>query len=153
MKNRILWHTVFSFAIPLCAGVLIGIWADMGAQGLHLCDFCCVFQVVALLCISQALLQSELDSTRKELKNKVRTSISIEVIRSYADLEGSKYGLTSRECEIIQLLMSGCTASRIARDLCVAESTVRTHIQSIYRKMGVHNKQEMVDRVGSELPS
>lgn len=38
-------------------------------------------------------------------------------------------------------------ARRIAGELFIAESTVYTHLKRIYRKVDVHSKQELIDRI------
>lgn len=57
------------------------------------------------------------------------------------------YGLTRREEEILLLLMRGQTLARIAAELYVAESTMKTHSRHIYRKAGVANRQELQERI------
>lgn len=47
--------------------------------------------------------------------------------------------LTRREREILRLLAAGKTAKPIAVDLRLSVPTVRTHIQHILRKLGVHS--------------
>lgn len=56
-------------------------------------------------------------------------------------------GLSPRETEIFALLAKGRTIPRIADELVLANSTVTTHARSIYRKMGIHNRQELIDYV------
>lgn len=56
-----------------------------------------------------------------------------------------RYGLSDREAEIVRLAVAGKTAKRIASELFIAESTAYTHLKHIYRKAGVHSKQELVD--------
>lgn len=63
------------------------------------------------------------------------------------------YGLTPREGEILQYLGRGHGSAYIANTLVVAESTVRSHVKSIYRKMDVSSREELlecIDRI--ELP-
>jgi DNA-binding CsgD family transcriptional regulator len=55
------------------------------------------------------------------------------------------YGLTGREAEILPLLGRGYSASYIAEMLVVAESTVRSHRNNIYRKLGVNSREELFD--------
>ena len=57
------------------------------------------------------------------------------------------YGLTRREEEILLFLMRGQTLSRIAAELYVAESTMKTHTRHIYRKAGVANRQELQEQI------
>jgi len=56
----------------------------------------------------------------------------------------SGFGLTSRELEVLALLPKGQTSSQIAAQLYVSEATVKTHLSSIYRKLGVANRTEAV---------
>lgn len=54
--------------------------------------------------------------------------------------------LTQREMEVLRLLAGGDTNARIARRLVVAESTVKTHVKSILRKLDASNRAEAVAR-------
>jgi LuxR family maltose regulon positive regulatory protein len=56
--------------------------------------------------------------------------------------------LTPREAEVIKLLGDGLTADEIARRTFVATSTVRSHIKSIYAKLGAHRRVEALRRAG-----
>ena len=48
--------------------------------------------------------------------------------------------ITQREKEILDLLIRGQSNQRIAKNLAISIHTVKAHIESIYRKFGVHNK-------------
>jgi two-component system nitrate/nitrite response regulator NarL len=52
--------------------------------------------------------------------------------------------LTAREHEVLQQLVDGKSGKRLARDLGMAYSTARTHIQNILGKLGVHSQLEAV---------
>ena len=54
-------------------------------------------------------------------------------------------GLSKREAEVLDLLLSGRTTSYAAEKLFVAESTVRAHVHNIYRKADVHSRMELMD--------
>lgn len=58
---------------------------------------------------------------------------------------GQVYGLTQREQEIVSLIVEGNTVKKISALLFVAPSTVQSHMKSVYRKMNVHTRQEVVD--------
>lgn len=62
----------------------------------------------------------------------------------------SRSGLSPREHEILMLLARGRNADYIARILCIAPSTVKTHIKSIYRKLDIHSQQNLMDIIESE---
>lgn len=44
--------------------------------------------------------------------------------------------LTSRECQILQEISRGASNKEVARQLEISPSTVRTHMESIFRKLG-----------------
>jgi two-component system nitrate/nitrite response regulator NarL len=52
--------------------------------------------------------------------------------------------LTSREFEVLDLLSRGLTTREIAERLYVAKVTVRTHVASILRKLGVATREDAV---------
>ena len=54
------------------------------------------------------------------------------------------FGLTSRELQVLVLLPSGQTSSKIASSLFVTEATIKTHLSNIYRKLNVANRTEAV---------
>ena len=49
--------------------------------------------------------------------------------------------LTRQEEKVLRLLNAGQTNPQIARELIVSVNTVRTQVQSIYRKLNVNNRQ------------
>jgi DNA-binding NarL/FixJ family response regulator len=51
--------------------------------------------------------------------------------------------LTAREAEVLGLLQRGRANAQIASELHVSVETVRTHVRSIYRKLGVHSRAEL----------
>lgn len=57
------------------------------------------------------------------------------------------YGLTEVEASIIRLIAQGRSRSFIADTLNYSENTIRNYTRSAYRKVGVHSKQELIDRV------
>jgi LuxR family maltose regulon positive regulatory protein len=54
-----------------------------------------------------------------------------------------------REVEVLHLMAEGCTNRQIADKLVVAESTVKTHLRHIYRKLKVGNRTQAVHRLRS----
>lgn len=53
---------------------------------------------------------------------------------------GARLGLTQRESEILSLVVTGLSNRRIAAKLIIGEETVKTHLSSIYRKLGVGDR-------------
>ena len=65
------------------------------------------------------------------------------------DPDGVLAKLTERELEILKLLIAGGSNKVIARQLDVQEITVKVHLSSVYRKIGVSNRAQAV-RVAME---
>ena len=72
-----------------------------------------------------------------------------ETLTSRMDAIARAYGLTPREQEIAALYAQGRNRAFIGTQLVISENTVRDHIKSAYRKLGIHNKQELIDRIGA----
>jgi LuxR family maltose regulon positive regulatory protein len=54
--------------------------------------------------------------------------------------------LSERELEVLRLLRTDLNGPEIARELMVSLSTLRTHTQNIYAKLGVNNRRAAVRR-------
>ncbi|MGH9581635.1 MAG: response regulator [Bryobacteraceae bacterium] len=50
--------------------------------------------------------------------------------------------LTSREMDVLRLIVSGCANKEIGNRLFISEATVKTHINSILGKMGVADRTQ-----------
>lgn len=56
----------------------------------------------------------------------------------------SEYGLSLREEEVTELVIKGKNNTVIQEQLCITESTLRTHLRNIYGKTSVHSRQELI---------
>lgn len=54
-------------------------------------------------------------------------------------------GLSDRETEIAALLLAGRSRPFIRDELLISLNTVHTHVGSIFKKCGVHTKQDLID--------
>jgi len=52
--------------------------------------------------------------------------------------------LTSREREILHLVAYGLTSTEIANRFCISPRTVEVHRASMMRKLGLHNRTELI---------
>jgi LuxR family maltose regulon positive regulatory protein len=52
--------------------------------------------------------------------------------------------LTARELEVLRVLASGRSNAELAAELFVEQSTVRTHLIHLYRKLGVRSRTQAV---------
>jgi DNA-binding CsgD family transcriptional regulator len=60
-------------------------------------------------------------------------------------------GLTRRQAEVLHLLWRGSTNAGIARALSISEHTVRHHLESIYRQLGVSSRVAAAHVAGQAL--
>lgn len=79
-----------------------------------------------------------------DLRHALETARRVAVVRTPVD------DLTAREKLVLQAMMRGEAAGRIARDHQVSVLTVRTHIRSVLTKLDVHSQLEAVSRATRE---
>src|SRR3954451_6671165 len=70
----------------------------------------------------------------------------LRVVGAKSAAEGPETPLTAREREVIVLVSSGATNQEIANALVISESTVKSHVKHILRKLGAANRAEAVSR-------
>lgn len=56
-----------------------------------------------------------------------------------------QFSLTRREEEVFVLLTKRKTVPEIENELFISSATAKTHVQHIYKKLGIHNRQELQD--------
>jgi DNA-binding NarL/FixJ family response regulator len=76
------------------------------------------------LSLDAAVTRPLLDSLRKESEGSVTSK------------------LTTREREVLQLLVAGKSNKQIAADLVISERTARTHVSSVLKKVGVSSRTQ-----------
>ena len=52
--------------------------------------------------------------------------------------------LSTRQWQILTMLLQGERVPAIARSLYVGQSTVRSHLAAMFRKLGVHSQAELI---------
>ena len=55
--------------------------------------------------------------------------------------------LSQREAEVLSLIVRGRSVPHISQRLLISRSTVKTHVTHIYTKLGVSDRQEMIDAI------
>ncbi|MEA2002273.1 MAG: helix-turn-helix transcriptional regulator, partial [Actinomycetota bacterium] len=93
----------------------------------------------------------ELEDTMRRISDELgrigvgNTGTAAEPIPQHPDLDL----LSRRERDVVTHLLQGHRVVSIAELLGVSEHTVRNHLKSIFRKLGVHSQAELVDRLHS----
>jgi DNA-binding NarL/FixJ family response regulator len=65
-------------------------------------------------------------------------------VRERRSAEAGPPGLTQSQVAILGLMTRGFSNREIATEVHLSENTIKTHIQEIFRKLGVHNRVEAV---------
>lgn len=85
-----------------------------------------------------ALAEATADATRRVLERLWRQW------RPLGESARSLTGLSLRERQIALLLIEGGCAKSISRALAISPGTVRNHIKTVYRKLGIHSQVELM---------
>jgi DNA-binding NarL/FixJ family response regulator len=64
--------------------------------------------------------------------------------RGPRDSGDATHALTKRQQEIVRCLAQGMTNKEIARKLRISDKTVKSHLQQIYARLGVHGRLQAV---------
>jgi DNA-binding CsgD family transcriptional regulator len=62
-------------------------------------------------------------------------------------LDVASYGLTPREEEIVKLVARGRSTRQISVALFISEHTVQNHLRSVFEKVGVRSRRELIQRL------
>jgi DNA-binding NarL/FixJ family response regulator len=69
---------------------------------------------------------------------------SLDLVASAGQSAREDLGLSKRELSILEALQSGGSNHQIAKQLFLAEQTVKFHLTNIYRKLGVSTRTEAI---------
>jgi DNA-binding CsgD family transcriptional regulator len=67
--------------------------------------------------------------------------------RERVDVIADQYRLSLRQKEIMELLLKGRNLNYITEYFCISRATAKTHTYNLYRKLGIHSRQELLDLV------
>lgn len=96
------------------------------------------------------------DDVRRTFGERERTMLTLirpSFMRPIASAEalGARHralGLTARELEVLDLVRNGMTNGEIAGTLVVSPTTVRSHLEHAFAKLGAHTRTEAIARLG-----
>ena len=87
-----------------------------------------------------------------ELMSSIDHALSAPLAFSARDIAGAirrsreTFGLSQRELQILSQLYKGAPLKEFAQTLFITESTLKTHLSAIYRKMGVKNRVQAIEK-------
>jgi len=63
------------------------------------------------------------------------------------DLFCQQYGLTPRQKNIVDLILTGSSNKEIGEELHITEGTVKTHIYNIFKKVDVTSRNQIISKI------
>ena len=69
-------------------------------------------------------------------------SVGLSAVPVLLNGSADRLALSYREREVLRLVIAGNTNSEIANSLFLAQSTVKSHLSSAYRKLGAENRKD-----------
>lgn len=124
-KLKIILCTVLPISVAVVAGVVLWIFLKKGRQGVT--------------------VEQEKNNINVEKSDGNEISeLSEEEIRLIVENIKHKKLLSKKEIEVLQLALCGKPRKVIARELFVTEHTVKKHLASIYLKLDVKDRKELI---------
>ena len=125
--------------ILYCVTTLIGLFDEAG-------------HIAQLLCIVHD--RSENEAQKAEIRR-----IAESILLSAKDLASctslfensckpprlSELGLSQRQIEVARRITAGATSKSVAMDLSITEATVKSHLSTIFKKLGVRSRTELIN--------
>lgn len=88
------------------------------------------------------------DVTRERaVQMELSQEVATRLMEMASDRDGESQALpelTSQELRVLRLVGQGLSNDAIADELCVAPSTIRSHLKQLYRKLDLHSRAEAV---------
>ena len=122
---------------------VLGSSPDEGLLSLETLVLMVLFSLMAFVVVAFGVLalRKQPNSSDKALDSAANSAARVPSERV------SEYKLTQREVEVIQLFSQGYSLTKVADELFISKSTAQTHAKSIYRKLDIHSKNELIGKM------
>ena len=102
--------------------------------------------IFLLIVISTFLVVLYIQISKKKIAN-LSIQIKNQSEDNTKDFNSLLVGLTVRQKEVYDLIVSGKTNKEIKSELFIEQSTLKTHINQIYRKLNIKNRNELKSKL------
>jgi len=147
------------FSVPLIFGFIIAAFSAVSLLGLVMRDaspftenFDALLMVLTTIYFIFLVLSPGIRAWREMFTpTEASSTHSIQGDLESRCLKLSKrYGLSPRESEVMTYIGRGYSPAYIAKKLFLSDSTVRSHVKSIYRKLDVHSRTDILQLIDSD---
>ncbi|ANE23117.1 hypothetical protein AAY81_08370 [Denitrobacterium detoxificans] len=97
--------------------------------------------------LEEAVADAPVDASEAELAGDVMAESAPserELLEAAIEDLAPAEAVSKREIDVLELYLHGCNVPTAAQKLYISENTVRSHTKSLYRKFGVHSRQELI---------
>ncbi|MBR2834793.1 MAG: hypothetical protein IKE43_03645 [Coriobacteriales bacterium] len=126
------------------------------SNGLGIAEPAMMVLAIGYLVIASAVLvlverSNEIAVESSAMASQLQQSDNIQAFDDACDAISKQYGLTNRESEILSLLARGRSLPWIQENLHISHGTAAAHVNHIYRKVGVNNRQDIINAVENAM--
>lgn len=147
---RVLAKARVADCTALCLGLACGYLAvslQAGSTGAMGALRCCVVLAIAYAALSSFCRKPRFPEPGIAEGERALPSTEGGPWRRRCRALSEQYDLSERQYEVLVLIAQGRNAKYIQDALTISLSTAQTHIRNIYRKVGVHSRQELLSLI------
>lgn len=138
------WAGEAAVLVGAAAGSTLMARVGLGNSQIHTLSLAMVF----LLLLSMLLLLNGRDVLGELGATPVAADAAAppdDTVPDRSALLAATYLLSSREADVLALLLKGRSLPYIAEELEISQNTAKSHVRNLYNKLGVHTRQELLD--------
>ena len=138
-------YSVFIVGACISLGLLAVLEQQMDIR--HVCELLTAIGVSSML-FAIPLLPARTSRASDLTQVRLPEEVTQEELRSGRIAALKKVaGLSAREEEVFDLLLEGFSREQMAQELSISAWTAKNHAASIYKKLGVHSREELKELV------
>lgn len=129
-------YVIMPHLLNLDTGLSIGV-PEMAALAVS-------FMLIAVMILAFAAVFLRRRNISEDIGNEARSGQEKTNAKVPEDMI-ARYRLTRREADVISLFSQGLSLKKVASMLFISTSTAQSHIKSIYKKLDIHSKDELIE--------
>ena len=138
------YHKYLLLVALILASIAISIRGSNGVVKLVLHNYPAL--ITLMITISLFLVAIYFQINRKKISN-LSHQIKEQSKFKVGGIEALLDRLTERQREVYDLIISGKTNKEIMTELFIEQSTLKTHINQIYRKLDIKSRRELMSKI------